>query len=68
MESTATLLAGVVFGSIGLGYLLYGKRQDHIVCWICGLVLMGYSYFFDDPYVLVGIGVALMLIPRFVRL
>lgn len=45
MDSSATLLAGLVFGSIGLGYLIYGKRQGHAVAWVCGLALMVYSYF-----------------------
>ncbi len=68
MDSTATLLAGLVFGSIGLGYLIYGKRQGHAVAWVCGLALMVYSYFVSDPYLLVAIGVGLMLVPRFVRI
>ena len=67
MFSTATLLWGMVFSSIGLGYLLYGKRQGHVVAWVCGLALMIYSYFFSDPYLIVAIGVGLMLVPRFVR-
>lgn len=68
MDSTATLLAGLVFGSIGLGYLIYGKRQSHAVALMCGLALMVYSYFISDPYLLVAIGVGLMLVPRFVRI
>ena len=68
MDSTATLLWGMVFGSIGLGYLIYGKRQGHVVAWVCGLALMIYSYFLSDPYLVVAVGACLMAVPRFVRL
>ncbi|MDP3847449.1 MAG: hypothetical protein Q8R10_13615 [Pseudomonas sp.] len=28
MDSTATLLSRLLFGSIGVGYLIYGKKQQ----------------------------------------
>lgn len=28
MDSSATLLSGLLFGSIGVGYLLYGNKQQ----------------------------------------
>ena len=41
----ATLLWGVIFGSIGAGYLLYGKRQSAPVPLLCGLALCVFPYF-----------------------
>lgn len=64
----AALLWGLLFGSIGLGYFIYGKRQSKIVPLVCGLALMVYPYLVEDTLPLVGIGVALMAIPYFVRL
>jgi hypothetical protein len=62
------LLWGVLFGSIGLGYFIYGRKQKVPVAFICGLLLMGYTYFIDDPLAIVGIGIVLMATPYFVRL
>ena len=64
---TAQLLWGLLFSSIGLGYFLYGKNQKALVPALCGMVLMVFPYFVSSSWVLVGIGVALMAIPCFVR-
>ncbi|OOG65066.1 hypothetical protein B0E46_05530 [Rhodanobacter sp. B04] len=65
--STATLLWGVLFGSIGLGFFVYGKKQRAIVPLVCGLALMTFPYFVSGTFLLISIGVALMAIPWFVR-
>jgi hypothetical protein len=65
---TAWLLWGLLFGSIGLGYFIYGKKQRAVVPLICGLVLMAFPYFVTNPVLLVGIGAVLCAIPYFLRL
>ena len=64
----ATLLWGVLFGSIGLGFFIYGKRQGAPVPLACGLLLMVFPYFVSNPWATVLIGSLLMAIPYFVRL
>ena len=66
--STALLLWGVVFSSVGLGYFVYGKRQRAPIPLVVGLALMVYPYFVGSTWLLVGIGAALMAVPYFVRL
>ncbi len=68
MGTTAYLFWGLVFGSIGFGYFLYGKKQPSIMALVCGLSLMIYPYFIASTWAMVGIGVVLMAIPYFVRL
>ena len=68
MDSTAVLLWGLLFGSIGFGFFLYGKRQKTIVPLIAGIALCVVPYFIADVYVLVTVGVVLMAIPFFVRI
>jgi hypothetical protein len=68
MDSTAVLLWGLLFGSIGFGYFLYGKRQKAVVPLMTGIVLCVVPYFIANVYVLVMVGVILMAIPFFVRL
>jgi hypothetical protein len=64
----AGLLWGVLFGSIGLGYFIYGRRQKSPVALVCGLLLIGFSYFIDNTYAIVAVGAVLVAIPYFVRL
>ena len=58
----------MLFGSIGLGFVIYGRRQRAAVPLICGLGLMIFPYFVSSSILLVIIGVALMAIPYFFRL
>ena len=65
--STASLLWGLLFGSIGVGFFIYGKRQRMIVPLLCGLALMLYPYFVSATWLLLAIGIALMGVPYFLR-
>ena len=62
------MLWSMLFGSAGLGFLVYGTRQKAIVPLVTGVTLMLYSFFVTNIYLLVGIGVALVLTPRYVKL
>ncbi len=64
---TASLLWGLLFGSIGLGYFVYGKNQKALVPALCGLALMVFPYFISSTLLMVIVGAALMAIPWFVR-
>jgi hypothetical protein len=66
--NTPLLLWGLFFGSFGLGYFIYGRKQKAVVPLVCGLALMIFPYFVANTIVLVVIGAALMAIPYFVRL
>jgi hypothetical protein len=63
----SSLLWGLLFGSIGVGFALYGRRQRAVVPLLCGIALMVYPYFVPNVFALVGIGIALMVIPYFLR-
>ncbi len=65
---TAVLLWSLLFSSIGLGYFLYGKKQKAVVPLFCGLSLMIYPYFVSSTPWLVAVGVALSVLPYFVRI
>jgi len=64
---TASLLWGLLFGSIGLGFFIYGKRQKAVVPLVCGVTLMIFPYFIANSILLVTIGVALVALPYFLR-
>ena len=66
MEDSAVLIWGLLFGSIGIGYFVYGKKQKHKVAFYAGLGLMVYPYCISDPLLLVLGGAALMAAPFFI--
>jgi hypothetical protein len=58
----------LLFGSIGLGYFIYGRKQQAVVPLLCGIALMVFPYFVSNALLLAGIGAALAAIPYFFRL
>jgi hypothetical protein len=66
MDYSATSLWGLLFGSIGLGYALYGRKQHRPLPFGCGLLLIAFPYFVVNTTALVAIGVALSALPYFV--
>ena len=65
--NTSLLMWSLLFSSIGLGFFIYGKKQKAVVPLFCGLGLMVYPYFISNVILLVGIGVALIVLPYFFR-
>jgi len=61
------LLWGVLFGSLGLGYFVYGKKQRAIVPLLCGIALMAMPYFVANTWLLVLLGVGIAAVPYFVK-
>lgn len=57
----------MLFGSVGLGYFIYGKRQNAFMSLLCGLFLMAFPYFVSNPTLLVAIGLVLIALPFVVR-
>ncbi len=68
MLDTSTLVWGMVFGAIGLGFFTYGKRQRAGVPLFVGLALFVVPYFVTNVFALVGIGVVLVALPFFVKI
>ncbi|MGB4248012.1 MAG: hypothetical protein WBJ75_09865 [Pseudohongiellaceae bacterium] len=66
--SASLLLWGVLFSSVGLGYFIYGKKQNAKVPMLCGVALMIFPYFVSSTMVLVGVGALLVVLPYFVRI
>jgi hypothetical protein len=68
LYGTASLVWGMLFGAIGLGYFIYGKNQKAVIPLVCGMGLMVFPYFVSNTILLVLVGVGLMALPYFVRL
>jgi len=68
MGSTSQLIWGMLFGSIGLGFFVYGKRQKAVVPLIVGIALFIFPYFMPNVYLLVTVGAVLVMLPYFVKI
>ena len=54
--STANLIGGLVFGSIGFVAFAYGKRMNLWKLMFLGLALMVYPYFISNDAAMIVIG------------
>ncbi len=68
MNSTSTLMWGMIFGSIGLGFFVYGKKQKAVIPLISGIGLIVVPYFISNIYLLVLSGMVLIALPYFIRI
>jgi hypothetical protein len=66
--SMAAMRWGMLFGSIGMGFSIYGRRQRAAIPFAVGVALMVYPFFVSNTYLLVLIGTVLCAVPYFVRL
>lgn len=63
MGSSSTLIWGLFFGSIGVGYLMYGKKRQRLGAFLAGLGLCIFPMFVDSAWVTAIIGLALVAVP-----
>ncbi len=68
MQSESLIVWGMLFGAVGLGFFVYGKKQKAAVPLFVGITLFVFPYFVSNVYILVAVGVALVVLPYFVRI
>ncbi|MGH8273212.1 MAG: amino acid transport protein [Gammaproteobacteria bacterium] len=57
------LFANVVFGAVGVGYLMYGRRQMRAAYLVCGAILTIFPWFVSNLAALIGVGIVLLIAP-----
>ncbi len=68
MPSPLTLMMGVLFGSIGLGFFVYGKKQKAVMPFVSGIGLMALPYFISNIYIFILVCIVLIILPYFVKI
>ncbi len=58
--STSTLFASLIWGSLGVGFAVYGKRQRAPGPLVGGIALVAISYFLGSALVMSLVGAALV--------
>jgi hypothetical protein len=67
MEDSSLLLWGMLFGSIGSGYMVYGKKQQHLWAFVSGLGLCVLPYLSTSLAVIVPGAATLLAVPFLMR-
>jgi hypothetical protein len=67
MDNAAYWFIVIIASAIGMGYIIYGRKQRAAIALIAGIGLCVYPYFTDNIYLLIGIGLALILLPFIIK-
>lgn len=68
MEVDTTLIfTGLIFGSIGMGYIIYGRKQANMIAFLAGVGLCVFPYFISSVWMSIALGVGLVLLPFMIR-
>jgi tellurite resistance protein TehA-like permease len=62
-STKGSIIVMVIFSVVGMGYFAYGKKSQQLLMVICGIALMGYSYFVAGTLYIILIGVGLSALP-----
>lgn len=68
MNSTSTLMWGMIFSSIGLGFFVYGKKQKSFIPLFSGIGLIVFPYLISNIYILLISGIVLIAIPFCIKI
>ena len=57
------LILGILFSTLGVAYMRYGRKQDRPPAFVAGLAMSIYPWFISHPWPLFLIGVSLAAVP-----
>ena len=57
------ILVGLLTGSVGVGYFMYGKKRSRFVPMLAGAALCLYPYAVSNLFWLLVVGAALLALP-----
>jgi len=67
IEIGSQFYLSLLFGTIGMGYFMYGKKQARFIVLFAGMGLMILPYFLPDTLTLTVVSVGLMSMPFVLR-
>lgn len=65
--NTSMLILSLIYGAIGMGYFVYGKRQQKATPFVSGIGLCICPYFSSNIIILGLIGLLLIIVPFIFR-
>ncbi len=67
MDNPWSIVLAVLFGAIGMGYLIYGKKQQNWIALLSGVALCAFPYFISNLFLMIIIGVVFIALPFVMR-
>lgn len=61
MWNSATIFASLIWGTIGVAYFVYGKKQSSWPAMVVGVLMVATAYFAASVWVMSAISVATMV-------
>ncbi len=52
---------------IGMGYIVYGRKQKRGIALVSGFALCAFPYFVSNIFLVIAIGIVLMAVPYFIK-
>ncbi len=62
-SSGTSLFLTMIWGALGTGYFIYGKKQSRFTFLICGVGLMVFPFFISDLTATIVLGLVMTLAP-----
>ena len=62
MFNTSFLFASLLWGSIGMGYFIYGKKQQSLTAMVGGILMIMVSYFVGSALLMSLICISVILV------
>jgi uncharacterized membrane protein HdeD (DUF308 family) len=61
MLNTSSLFASMLWGSVGLGYFIYGKKQSSWIPMVGGVLIIAVSYLVSSTLLMSLLSIGLMV-------
>ncbi len=63
MFSAASLIWGMIFGTIGSAFFIYGKKRSALIPLLSGAILFFIPYFISNIVMLIIVGIIFLVLP-----
>lgn len=63
MSMGTLLMVSTIFGAVGVGYFVYGRKQQKLIPLLAGIGLCVFPYFVSNLFASLAIGILLILLP-----
>ncbi|MFQ6612686.1 MAG: hypothetical protein ACE5D2_06235 [Fidelibacterota bacterium] len=67
MDNTNVIIWSMLFGAVGVGYIVYGRKQKRAIAFLAGVGMVVLPYFIASVFILILTGLVLMAIPFFLK-
>lgn len=62
-----TFFVAMLFGAVGLGYFIYGRKEHRGSLVLSGIALCAFPYFVSNLWLVLLLGTALLAVPFVIR-